>query len=354
MVLLAIGNIFLSKLTGQEDIIVGIPIAGRRHAGLEHIIGMFVNTLALRNFPDGEKTIHVFLNEVKEKTLKAYENQEYPFEDLVERVAVNRDMSRNPLFDVMIVLQNQLEETNWLQTMEIAQLKVTPYRYERTTAKFDMIFHIIETEGQLNFKLEYSTALFKPESIGRFINYFKTIVNVIIQDPGQRISNIAIISEEEKREILLNFNDTETVYPRDKTIHELFEEQAERVGDKIALVGYSCHVGTNGRLFASGTRTLHANITYRELNKKSNQLARLLKEKGVHAGSIVGIMGDRSVEMIIGILGILKAGGAYLPIDADYPEQRKQYMLADSNTEILLTTHHLSGVFSFEKEIIYL
>jgi tyrocidine synthetase-3 len=351
MVLLAIGNIFLSKLTGQDDIIVGIPIAGRRHADLEPIIGMFVNTLALRNFPHGEKTLHGFLNEVKEKTLKAYENQEYPLEDLVEQVSVHRDMSRNPLFDVMIVLRNQLEPTDRWETMEFAQLKLTPYEYERTTAKFDMIFHIIETEEQLHFKLEYSTALFKPETIGRYINYFKTVVKSVIQDPDQRIAGINIISGEEKRQVLLDFNDTETLYPRDKTIHELFEEQAERAGHKIALVGRSYHVGTNGRFIASGTRTPHLHITYPELNETSNRLSHLLMEKGVQPGSIVGIMGERSVEMIIGILGILKAGGAYLPIDADYPEQRKQYMLADSHADVLVTAGSTAESMSVDVHI---
>jgi tyrocidine synthetase-3 len=321
MVLLSIYNVLLSKLCAQQDITVGIPIAARRHSDLQDIMGMFVNTLVMRNFPFAQQSFIEFLKTVKNKTLNAYENQEYPFEELVEKLKVNRDASRNPLFDVMFVLQNME-----IAEVEIPGLKLKPYEYENRTSVFDMTLIGKEKNQKLSFAVEYCTKLFNEKTILRFITYFKNIVSYIIHHCERNISGISFIPEDEKRLILHEFNDTVVDYPQDKTLHELFKEQAEQNPGYIAVLGSS----------QMKYRTHLTYISYRELNDKSNQIAYLLREKGFQFDTIAAIMLDRSVEMIIAILGILKAGGAYLPIDPGFPEERITYMLKDSGAEILL------------------
>jgi tyrocidine synthetase-3 len=321
LLFLAIYNIFLSKLSSQEDIIVGTPVASRRHADLQQVIGMFVNTLALRNKPSGKKSFNKFLKEAKEKTLAAFENQEYPFAELVENLSITRDASRNPLFDVMFVLQN-------VDTIhqEIPGMKLTPFETENNISKFDLTLQVIESGEKLILTFEYCTKLFGKETIHRFIKYFKKIVYSVLDDPEQEIANMEILSEEEKHRLLYKFNDTKSQYPNNKTLDELFKEQAEQAPGHIAVVGS----------LKIKYRTYMTYISYRQLNDKSNQLAYLLKQKGVKSDMIVAILMERSIEMIIGLLGILKAGGAYLPIDPDYPGERIKYMLKDSGAEILL------------------
>ncbi|MCU0289041.1 MAG: amino acid adenylation domain-containing protein, partial [Acidobacteria bacterium] len=232
MILLSLYYIFLAKLCNQEDIVVGSPAAGRRHADLERIIGMFVNTLALRNYPGGEKSFAKFLNEIKERSLKAFENQDYQYEDLVEEVVLTRDAGRNPLFDTMFVLQN-----TGTQEIVIPGLKLSPYEYENKTAKFDLTLMALEIEGKLKFVFEYSVKLFKEATVERFITYFINILNSAIASGRQKISEFVIITEAEKDEILYAFNNTERDYPTDKSIEQLFEEQVEQTPDYIALHG---------------------------------------------------------------------------------------------------------------------
>jgi tyrocidine synthetase-3 len=335
MVLLAVFNILLSKLSSQEDIVIGTPTAGRRHADLEPIIGMFVNTLALRNYPRGEKTFNAFLADVKEKTLQAFENQEYQFEDLVEKAAAHRDTGRNPLFDVMFALQNfdanargegsrksvpgQSEQQEQPVQQQDNQQKI--FRI----AKFDMSLTCVEQSESLYFTVEYCTKLFKKETIERFTQYFRKIVTSVLKGTGQEICEIDIMPGSEKRLLLYEYNDTGAEYPGDKTLHELFAEQVEKTPDRIA---------------ASEAGELRM-LSYGKLNEKANQLATLLIEKGIKTGSIISIMGQRKIEIIIGILGILKAGGAYLPIEAENPFARIKFLIQDSRSEILLTQRHL-------------
>jgi amino acid adenylation domain-containing protein len=313
-VLLTVFYVFLSKISNSENIIVGTVSAGRRHTDLEQIIGMFVNTLALKNYPKTQKTFEDFLKTVNEKTLEAFENQDYPFEELVEKLPLNRDISRNPLFDVMFIMQNVD-----IPKVDIPGLKLEPFPYETMTSKFDLTLQAVEEEEKLLLTFEYGTALFKEATIERFKGYFKKIVSAIIERPSFMLSEIEIISADEKQRILEDFNNIKGDYPSDKTIHALFEGQAEKAPDRIAIVGMM-------------------SLTYRELNEKSNQLAQVLGEKGVQPDTIVGIMVERSIEMIVGILGILKAGGAYLPIDPGYPKERIRYMLTGSAVQILLTS----------------
>jgi len=323
MVLLAVYNILLSKLSTQEDIVIGTPVAGRFNADLEQIFGFFVNTLCLRNYPSSEKTFTDFFQEVKENTLLAFENQNYPYEDLVERLSVDRDLSRNPLFDTMFVLQD-----SDVFELEIPGVKVkaVQYDYENDTTKFDLTLQVSEEKEGILFTFQYCTGLFKQTTIERFCEYFKNTISHIIVNPGVTISEIEMISEYEKHLLLFEFNDTAAEYPKEKAINELFEIQAEKTPDNIAIVG-PCVEEIHG---------LFQHITYRELNKKTNRLLSFLRQNGVSPDSIVGIMVERSIELIIGILGILKAGGAYLPIDSYYPQERIGYILKDSNAKILL------------------
>ncbi|MCP4153517.1 MAG: hypothetical protein GY757_37665, partial [bacterium] len=267
MTILSIFSILLSKLSGQEDIIVGTPTAGRRHADLENIIGMFVNTLPMRNYPEGGITFKEYLREVKENSLRAFENQEYQFEDLVDRLSVRRDTGRNPIFDVMFNLLHQAEfkendtttspvtinsnnssnainSSNSLNSLNSFNSPNSPNSF--ATSKFDLTlngFDGVEGENSLNFHFEYCTKLFKEATIKRFITYFKGILLAVSNAPGQKIMDIEIITEEEKKRILYEFNDTAAGYPRDKTIHQLFEEQVEKTPDLISIVGREESVG---------------------------------------------------------------------------------------------------------------
>ncbi|UCH94518.1 MAG: amino acid adenylation domain-containing protein, partial [Candidatus Aminicenantes bacterium] len=318
MVLLAIYNIFLSKISSQEDIIIGTPVSGRGHPDLQRVMGMFVNTLVLRNYPEGNKTFIEFLKQLKERALSAFENQDYPFEDLVERVVKERDQARNPVFDAAFALQNMD-----IPKIEIPGLTLTPFPFKHNIAKFDLTLNSTEIGDKLFFNLEYCTKLFKAQTVEQWINYFKTIVCTVIEEPAIRLADLEIITGEEKARVLYEFNDTVTAYPGDKTIGQLFQDQAQRTADNIAVVGACESPGGTG-----GPAPLY--ITYKELNQQAGQLAQLLIEKGVQTDMIVAIMVERSIETIIGILGILKAGGAYLPIDPDFPPGRINYMVSDS------------------------
>jgi amino acid adenylation domain-containing protein len=337
-ILLSVVNIFLSKLTGQADIVTGTPTAGRKHMELESIIGMFVNTLPLRNKLPGAGTFRGFLRKVAQNTLAAFENQDYPFEELVEQLKVRRDVGRNPLFDVMFLLQDidisatEIEATIPGQTRG---LSLEPFDYETGTSKFDLTVESFEVEETLSLSFEYSTNLFKPSTIERYQQYFKKIISGIAANSEIKLQDIEIIPEREKQEILFGINNTAADYPQDKAVHQLFAAQAERTPDHIALIGLPSRP-QKVKKESPGYKKHY--LTYKELNEKSHRLAHLLRRKGVHPDTIAAIMVDRSIEMIVGIYAILKAGGAYMPIDPDYPGERKQYLLADSSVKVLVTT----------------
>ncbi|MGE5630186.1 MAG: non-ribosomal peptide synthetase, partial [Caulobacteraceae bacterium] len=331
MALLSAYNILLSKYSGQEDIVIGAAAAGRPHADLHSMVGMFVNTLAMRSYPEGRKSFNEFLQEVKNNALSAYENQDYQFEMLVEKLDIRRDLSRSALLDTVFVLQNTDSKE-----IELEDIKIREYEYKGKVSKFDITLEAEEKGEEVKFNLEYCTKLFKRETIERMIGHFKNIFKEIAENPEIKLCEINMLSEEEKRKILAGFNNTRIQYPKDKTICELFEEQVERTPDNIAVV---CE---------------NQQLTYRELNEKANGLAGSLREKGVKADSIVGIMAERSLEMMIGIVGILKAGGAYLPIESDYPRDRIKYMLEDSKANILLTGKKFDGEMPCEVNIINL
>jgi amino acid adenylation domain-containing protein len=312
MVLMAMFNVLLSRLSNQEETVVGSPLAGRPHADMEHVIGMFIGTLAVRYFPCGDDPFSDFLHDVKTKTLEAFENQEYPFEELVEKVTVKRDAGRNPLFDVMFVLQNMEIRDIQLPGMTLGQ-----YSFDPEVARFDMTLTCTESAGGLGFIFEYCTKLFTPATMDRFAGYFKRIAGAVIEDPGITLSRIPLISPEEKHRLTVEFNDTEADYPRDKTLHRLFEDQARQTPGNIAVIGEQ------------------TSLTYYQLNKEADQLVRSLEESGIGPGAIVAIMMERTPRMIVHILAVLKAGAAYMPIDPDYPESRRQFMLKDSAATLL-------------------
>ncbi|MGD2084798.1 MAG: amino acid adenylation domain-containing protein [Candidatus Aminicenantes bacterium] len=314
MLLLSIFNVFLSKITNQETIVIGTAVAGRRHADLEQIFGMFVNTLALINYPRSRIAFSEFLREVNRKTLDALENQDYPFEKLVEKAVLNRDINRNPLFDVMFALQPL-----GFNGINIPGLSLYPYDYKTNLAKFDLMLQAVEQHEILSFTIEYRTGLFRESTIRRFIRYIKKIIAVVPEQPAIKPGEIEFISGSEKNQILFEFNNTTSEYPKDELIHQLFEKEAEKRPQQTAVI----YEGQS--------------LTYCALNRESDRLAAYLPEKGVKLDSSVGIMLDASLEVIVGVLAILKAGAAYLPIDPGYPQVRTNYMLADSNANVLVT-----------------
>ena len=331
MILLSAINILLAKYTAGEDILVGTPIAGRPHPDLENIIGMFVNTLVMRNYPQPTKSYAQFLNEVKENALRAYENQDYQFEALVSKLNLQRDLKRNPLFDVMFVMQN-MEATH----LEVAGLQFTPYNSSQSVAKLDLTLIAMEVQDQILFTVEYSTDLFKEETIRRLSAHLKHLIETITTNSSLKISDIDILLADERQQLLYEFNDTQRQYPHDKTVAQVFEEQVAKTPDNVAVV-YK-----------------NQEMSYGELNDKSNQLAKLLRAKGVKSDHLVGVMMDCSLGMMVGILGILKAGGAYVPIDPEYPQERIDFILEDCEPIILITQSWLSDKFGFSNEKINL
>ncbi|KJB85423.1 hypothetical protein AZ66_24720, partial [Paenibacillus sp. E194] len=328
MVLLAAYTALLSKYTRQEDIVVGTPIAGRPHADLESLIGMFVGTLAMRNYPEGERTFTEFVSDVKERALKAFENQDYPFEELVEKLDVRKDLSRNPLFDAMFAMHN-----TGSTEVRLGGLEFAPYGTGPTAAKFDLTLHAFETDndGSLTFTLQYRTALFRKETMERMANHFTCLLQSVADQPEQLLSELSILPEPERQCLIYGFNDTKAAYPEAKTIHGLFEEQVEKTPERVAVV------------FGE------ERLTYRELNERADRMARVLRQQGVQPDDLVGLLTERSLDMLIGIIGILKAGGAYVPLDPDYPEERIRYMLEDSGTTLLVTQKkltELTGMFA--------
>ncbi|MCY7817463.1 lichenysin non-ribosomal peptide synthetase LicA, partial [Bacillus haynesii] len=314
MVMLSAYNMLLAKYSGQEDVIVGTPAAGRRHSDLEGIIGMFVNTLAIRSKVDPGRTFADFLHDVKKTVIDAFEHQDYPFERLAEKFGASRDLSRHPVFDTMFILQNAWEDIPLL-----GDLHLSIYETNFNIAKFDLTLQAKEEQGELILDLDYSTKLFKKDTAERMLKAYLNLLEDMTADPLRRIGEYSLLTEEETNRQLVAFNPATSDYPREKTIVQLFEEQAAERGGHPALQ-------FEDKVWS-----------YDELNRKANQLARRLRERGVQGGTTAAILTARSAEMVIGILAVLKAGGAYVPIDPDHPEKRVQHFFKDSGAAVLLT-----------------
>ena len=335
MFLLAAYNILLAKYSGQDDLVIGSPVAGRSHADLEKIVGMFVNMLPMRNQPMGEKQFSHFLHEVKEKVLECFLNQDYQFEMLVDKLNLERDLSRNPLFDVVFVMQNMFDQHTEQRTTEFT---LQEYQYDSSIAKFDLTLSIVQNEGSFQCTFNYATKLFEQATIERMVSHFTNILRAVVRQPEMRIVALDMLSLAEKEQLLYQFNDTTATYPAEKTIHQIFAEQAQLWPLRRAVV------------------LNEQSLSYQELNERANQVAHWLRAKGVGPDSLVGIMVERSLELIVGIMGILKAGGAYVPIDPESPTQRIAYMLADAQIAQLLTETAFNSLLAgeFAGEIINL
>ncbi|MBE9224525.1 amino acid adenylation domain-containing protein [Phormidium sp. LEGE 05292] len=318
MTLLTAFQILLYRYTSQEDILVGSPIANRNRSEIEGLIGFFVNTLVLRTNLSGNPTFQQLLKRVRQVTWDAYDHQDLPLEKLVEELQPERDLSYNPLFQVMFVLQNAPNID-----LKLSGLTLSFLRSENSTAMLDLTLDMYETPSGLKGEFYYNTDLFDEATINRMAEHFGNLLLGIVHNPEQHISELPLLSEAERYQLLVEWNNTQIEYPKNLCFHQLFEAQVLQTPDAVAVVFYD--------------RTL----TYRELNQRANQLAHYLQKLGVKPEVVVGICLERSPEMIIAILSILKAGGAYLPLDPTYPAERLAFMLSDSQVPLLLTTQTL-------------
>ncbi len=304
----------LSRYSGQEDVAIGTPIAGRGRSELEGLIGFFVNTLVLRTDLGGAPSFRALLKRVRGVALGAYAHQDLPFEKIVEELRQNRDLSRNPLFQIMFVLQNTPEVE-----LRLSELEVQGMELGGNTARFDLALSMVEHRDGLEGYLEYNTDLFMPATAARLAAHFGRLLAAAVADPDCPVTHLDLLSSEERRLLLVSWNDTGAQYPAERCLHELFAEQALRAPRALALL--------------SGQRTLG----YGELEEHANRLAHTLRRRGVGRGSLVGLSLERSPELVIGLLGILKAGGVYVPLDPGYPAERLAYMMEDADLALVLT-----------------
>jgi amino acid adenylation domain-containing protein len=318
MTLLAAFQMLLCRYTGQMDISVGTPIANRNRAEVEGLIGLFANTLVLRTNLDGNPSFRELLQRVKEVALGAYARQDLPFEKLVEELQPERSLSHSPLFQVMFVLQHASAEAPELRGLTLQSVEA-----ENATAKFDLTLSITDATEGLRGAFEYNTDLFDAATIERMSDHFRVLLEAIADSPHRRISALPLLPDAERRQLLQELTDTARLYPKGECMHHLFDEQVERSPDAVAV------------------RNGGARLTFRELDERANQLARHLQALGVGPESLVGICVERSMEMVVGLLGIHKAGGAYVPLDPAYPRQRLGFILEDANVAVVLTQRRL-------------
>jgi amino acid adenylation domain-containing protein len=304
----------LYRYSGQDDLVVGSPIAGRNRAELENLIGFFVNSLPLRTRLAGNPTFRELLGRVKETALGAYAHQDLPFEKIVEGVQPPRSLSYTPIFQVMFALQNQPAAT-----FNLPGIEIQPLKREFDTAKFDLTLFMSEGEDQLSCWLEYNTDLFAPDTVSRLLQHFEILLEGIAADPDRQIAYLPLLSENEKQQLLVEWNDTKMSFSGPQLVHEFFEASAARTPGAPALVW--------------GNQQL----SYGELNARANQLGHHLRKLGVGPEKRVAICLNRSADMVIAVLATLKCGGAYTPLDPNYPAERLSFTLADSEAGVLLT-----------------
>jgi amino acid adenylation domain-containing protein len=328
--LMAAFNILLSRYTGKNDICVGYPVANRNHREIENLIGFFVNTLVLRTDLSDNPTFVELLASVNRHLLDAQNNQDLPFERLVEELGADRALNRTPLFQAMLVYQNET-----MDALDIPGLSVEMADAEIGTAKFDLTLTVKKSENALRCSFNYSADLFDADTIAGMAGHWRELLESIVGSPDSvPVSELQMLTPGENRRILFDWNATETDYPKDRYIHQLFEAQAEKTPDAVALV------------FQEQV------LTYAELNARANQLAHRLLAERAGPDVLVGICMQRSLEMVIGLLGILKAGAAYLPLDPDYPAARLEFMLADIKPPVVLTQAALLEKHNFGTAVV--
>ncbi|SKA37911.1 non-ribosomal peptide synthase domain TIGR01720/amino acid adenylation domain-containing protein [Chitinophaga eiseniae] len=327
MTLLAAFQVLLYRYSGQEDICVGSPVAGRTRQELEGLIGFFINTLSLRADLSGNPSFTSLLQQVKQTTLDAYAHQEVPFEKIVDVVAKDRDLSRNPIFQVALVLQNLPD----VPELELGDLVMTEEGGEHTTAKLDLTVLFREGPEGLGASVEYCADLFDADTIERMMSQFKQLLQAIVDAPGTPVGMLPLLTAADEKMLLEDFNHTAVPYPADKTIVQLFTEQARQRPNETAV------------LFRDQV------LTYRQLDEWSDRLAIYLRSQGVKEEMRVPVCIPRSLEMMAAILAILKAGGAYVPLDPDYPAERLAFMLSESNSHITVTVHTYAAILAKER-----
>src|SRR5215470_13409805 len=319
MTLLAAFQTLLSRYSGQEDIVVGSPIANRNHAEIEPLIGFFVNTLALRTDLAGDPTFRTLLARLKETALQAYAHQDLPFEKLVEELQSERSLSHNPIFQAMFALQNAPWQLLPLQGLQVERVPVYT-----VTSMFDMSWFVIEVPDGLMVRAEYSTDLFDESTITRALQHFENLLEAAVEHPEWTLWQLPLLGEDEKRKVLAEFNDTQADFPP-LCIHHLLEQTAKQHPEATALI--------------SGSEQ----FTYRELNERANKIARYLVKLGAGRESLVGVFMERTADLVPAIFGVLKAGSAYVPLDSSYPRERLKGILQDSQAKIVLTQQSLAG-----------
>lgn len=328
MFMISVYYILLYKYSDSEEILVGTPVAGRDLPNVSNIIGMFVNTLVLDANIDNNLSFNDFCEYIKQISLEAFKNQNYSFNELVKNLEIKRDLSRNTLFDVLFTYQN-----NGMPKINIP-IKAEYFIPDTKISKFDLSLEVMPTEDTMELNFEYCTDLFSKEFINDFSNHYIEVIKNILNKPTTKIKNLQIMSDIEKNKIIYEFNRTSLKYPKEKTISELFEEQVLKTPDKIAVI-YDDN-----------------SLTYSEINSKANNLAHFLLKYNIKNGDVIGILLNRSCEVLISMLAILKLGAAYVPIDPTYPEHRVKYILENSNTKILLSEPTVEDKFNVECNII--
>lgn len=314
MVLMAAYNILLNKYSHQEDVVVGVPSSGRNYADLDNVIGMFVNILAMRNHPVGSKTALEFIEEVKDSSIEAYKNQDYPYEDLVANVKIKRELGRNPLVETLFSMEFETKLDKQLDDIQINQ-----FRVESGTTTFDISLYATEENEEILMEFEYSSGLFKQSTIERMCRSYITILEDVLANPNKLITDIEVLSPEERYQVTQEFNDNRFEFDEEKLIYQRIEESAEKYADKVAIIYEDEYV------------------TYSALNERANQLALYLKENGVCADDTVGLLMPRSPQLIISAIALWKIGAGYIPIDVKYPVKRIETILEDSKARKLIS-----------------
>ncbi|HEY4424511.1 MAG TPA: amino acid adenylation domain-containing protein, partial [Pyrinomonadaceae bacterium] len=331
MTLLAAFKVLLYRYTGQADLVLGSPIAGRNFVETEELIGFFVNTLVLRTDLSGDPTFSELVRRVREVALEAYLHQDVPFEKLVEELQPERHTTHSPLYQVMFELQNAP-----LGGLELPGVNLELLAADNATAKFDLTLNLQEVGDVIVGSLGYSTDLFDTETISRMVSHFLTMLEDAVECPDRHLSALELMDVEERGQLEFAWNDTQSAYPQDRLVHELFELQVERQPEAVAVI---CE---------------DEKITYAELNRRAGETARRLKRAGVGTETLVGVALERSIEMVVALLGILKAGGAFVSFDLAYPKERLKFLFADTGVRVLLTQPHLlEKVPPFEGEVIF-
>ena len=331
MTLLAAFKTLLNRYSGCDDIVVGSPSANRNRSEIEELIGFFVNTLVLRTDCSGNPSFLELLKRVRDVAVSAYMHQDVPFDRLVDELNPERSLSHSPLFQVIFSLEQSSDLTPNLAGLHLSWLDV-----DRGTSKFDLALFVTETPAGLSCILEYDTDLFCAETIERMLDHFRMILVSIAGNPHQRVAELQLLTDRELARLTSWPTHADSTSSQSFLLHQAFERQVERTPERVALTFENEH------------------LTYRELNERANQLAHYLRKQGVGPEVLVGLCLERSLEMIVGVMGILKAGGAYLPLDPAYPAERLSFMLDDAEAIIVLASEPLSELFSGQRRKVFL